>query len=222
MSASLPGTLKAQAYERLKAMILSGELRPGQAIAERDLGTQLGVSRTPVREALSRLQQEGLVESRPQRGYFVHIADAKTVEDLYELREMLEQHAIRLAMKRAGKEDMAKVQKLARQLKTYDRDKVQGADELRDSQKVHELIGEATRNDLLVEMLKRVYDRLQMFIWIDALYADEAALTRKEHQEIMKAFLAKDEARLIKLSRDHLNRSKKNVLRLLRARPSLV
>ena len=221
MCAAPHATLKDKAYDRLKAMILAGELRPGQALTERDLGTHLGVSRTPVREALSRLQQEGLVESRPQRGYFVHAADAKTVEDLYELREMLELYAIKLAVKRAGDGDMAKFQKLAKSLKAYDKQTSQGAEELQESQRVHELIGEATQNELLLEMLKRVYDRLQMFIWIDALYADEAPLTRKEHQEIIAAFLAKDEARLTRLSRAHLDRSKKNVLRVLRARPSL-
>src|ERR1700687_1858399 len=90
-------TLKLRVYEGIKQLILSGKLRPGQKLAERDLGERLKVSRTPIREALGRLVQDGLVESRPQRGHFVREVDAKTVEDLYDLREMLEKHAIRLA-----------------------------------------------------------------------------------------------------------------------------
>ena len=61
-------TLKLRVYEGIKQLILSGKLRPGQKLAERDLGERLKVSRTPIREALGRLVQDGLVESRPQRG----------------------------------------------------------------------------------------------------------------------------------------------------------
>lgn len=202
-------------------MILSGRLKPGQRVAERDLGALLKVSRTPIREALGRLVQDGLVESRPQRGHFVQAIDGKAVEDLYELRELLELHAIKLAVRRATAEDFAELDSLAEVLRKYDRDETQGEAELRDAQILHELIGRAARSQPLLEMLKRVYDRLQMFIWIDALYADEAALTRREHREIIAAFKARDERKLTKLAREHLRRSKTNVLRVLKARPTL-
>lgn len=202
-------------------MILSGRLKPGQRVGERDLGALLKVSRTPIREALGRLVQDGLVESRPQRGHFVQAIDGKVVEDLYELREVLELHAIKLAVRRATAEDFAELDSLAEILRKYDRDETQGEAELRDAQILHELIGRAARSQPLLEMLKRVYDRLQMFIWIDALYADEAALTRREHREIIAAFKARDERKLTKLAREHLRRSKANVLRVLKARPTL-
>ena len=202
-------------------MILSGRLKPGQRVAERDLGALLKVSRTPIREALGRLVQDGLVESRPQRGHFVQAIDGKVVEDLYELRELLELHAIKLAVRRATPEDFAELDSLAEVLRKYDRDETQGEAELRDAQILHELIVRAARSQPLLEMLKRVYDRLQMFIWIDALYADEAALTRREHREIIAAFKARDERQLTKLAREHLRRSKTNVLRVLKARPTL-
>ena len=202
-------------------MILSGRLKPGQRVGERDLGALLKVSRTPIREALGRLVQDGLVESRPQRGHFVQAIDGKVVEDLYELRELLELHAIKLAVRRATAEDFAELDSLADVLRKYDLDETQGEAELRDAQILHELIGRAARSQPLLEMLKRVYDRLQMFIWIDALYADEAALTRREHREIIAAFKARDERELTKLAREHLRRSKTNVLRVLKARPTL-
>jgi DNA-binding GntR family transcriptional regulator len=213
--------LKDRTYEDLKEMILSGRLKPGQRVGERDLGALLKVSRTPIREALGRLVQDGLVESRPQRGHFVQAIDGKVVEDLYELRELLELHAIKLAVRRATAEDFAELDSLAAVLRKYDRDETQGEAELRDAQILHELIGRAARSQPLLEMLKRVYDRLQMFIWIDALYADEATLTRREHREIIAAFKARDERKLTKLSREHLRRSKANVLRVLKARPTL-
>ena len=88
-------------------MILAGKLRPGEKLAERDLGASLKVSRTPIREALGRLVQDGLVEYRPQRGHFVRAIDMRSVEDLYSLREMLEVYAIRLAMSRMQRTDFA-------------------------------------------------------------------------------------------------------------------
>jgi len=213
--------LKSRSYDALKAMILSGRLKPGQKLVERDLGARLQVSRTPIREALSRLVQEGLVEARPQRGHYVQAVDAKQVEDCYELREILEAHAIRLAVRRAEPEDLARLEALDATLLRYAADPVQGEAELRDSQQVHEAIARAAHNAPLLEMLLRLYDRLQLFIWIDALYADEAVLTRREHREIVSAFRARDEARLLALSREHLRRSRDNVLRVLKARPSL-
>ena len=74
---------------------------------------------------------------------------------------------------------------------------------------------------MLTAMLATLYDRLQMFVWIDAIYADEAALTRREHEAIIDAAKARDGKLLLRLMEQHLRRSKGNVLRALRARPSL-
>jgi DNA-binding GntR family transcriptional regulator len=215
-------SLKSRAYDDLKSMILSGRLKPGQKLVERDLGAQLHVSRTPIREALSRLVQEGLVEARPQRGHYVQALDTKLVEDLYELREVLEAHAINLAVQRAGPADMARLDAYEAALAKYDADPTQGDAELAEGQQVHEIIAAAAHNEMLLDMLMRLYDRLRLFIWIDALYADEAVLTRREHRQIIAAFRARDEAGLLALARDHQRRSRDNVLRVLKARPSLI
>lgn len=80
--ARIKSSLKTRAYRELKAMILDGRLRSGQKLGERELAAALDVSRTPVREALNLLAQEGLVGARPQRGHVVAAADARTAEDL--------------------------------------------------------------------------------------------------------------------------------------------
>ena len=87
------GTLKQIAYEALRGMILRGEIRPGEQIRESDLGGQLGISRTPLREALNQLENEGLVQSQPHRGYFVTTVDLKTAGQLLDLRKMLDGYA---------------------------------------------------------------------------------------------------------------------------------
>ena len=221
MSAGTGGMLKERTYGAVKRMILAGTLRPGEKLAERDLSRRLKVSRTPLREALSRLVQEGLVENRPRRGHYVRAIDAKSVADLYDLREVLEKHAVRLAARRLTDADIAELEKLRRALRRYERDAVQGEAEQHDGLRLHEIIIRAARNDMLTEMLAKLYDRLQMFVWIDAIYADEATLTRREHEAIIDAAKARDEKLLLRLMEQHLRRSKDNVLRALRARPSL-
>jgi DNA-binding GntR family transcriptional regulator len=213
--------LKERTYGAVKRMILSGTLRPGAKLQERDLSRRLKVSRTPLREALSRLVQEGLVENRPRRGHYVRAIDAKSVEDLYDLREVLEKHAIRLAARRLTDDDIAALERLRQTLRKYGRDSIQGEAEQRDGLRLHEIIVRAARNEFLLETLTKLYDRLQMFVWIDAIYEDEAALTRREHEAIIDAAQARDEKRLLRLMEQHLRRSKGNVLRALRARPSL-
>jgi len=213
--------LKERTYGTVKRMILAGSLRPGEKLQERDLSRRLKVSRTPLREALSRLVQEGLVENRPRRGHYVRAIDAKSVEDLYDLREVLEKHAIRLAARRLTDDDIAALERLRQTLRRYGRDAVQGEAEQRDGLRLHEIIVRAARSEFLLETLTKLYDRLQMFVWIDAIYEDEAAVTRREHEAIIDAAQARDEKRLLRLMEQHLRRSKGNVLRALRARPSL-
>lgn len=213
--------LKERTYGTVKRMILAGSLRPGEKLQERDLSRRLKVSRTPLREALSRLVQEGLVENRPRRGHYVRAIDAKSVEDLYDLREVLEKHAIRLAARRLTDDDIAALERLRQTLRRYGRDAVQGEAEQRDGLRLHEIIVRAARSEFLLETLTKLYDRLQMFVWIDAIYEDEATVTRREHEAIIDAAQARDEKRLLRLMEQHLRRSKGNVLRALRARPSL-
>src|SRR4051812_47957034 len=97
-------------YRALKELILSGRLPPGNRLVHQELGDRLSVSRTPVREALERLFQEGYAARRPRRGYFVAEIDAGGVSDLYGTREDLEVYAFEVSWARGfGKDDMAEL-----------------------------------------------------------------------------------------------------------------
>jgi DNA-binding GntR family transcriptional regulator len=213
--------LRRQVYDELKKLILSGALRPGERLHERDLTKQLGVSRTPLREALNQLASDGLVVNRPQRGHFVQAYDAKTVDDLYGLRALLEGHAIELAMERIKAEDKKEFAKLKTLLKRYNGRKEQSSDEIRDSFLVHDLIARVARDQFLHETLTRLYERLQLFVWLDAIYEDDVSLTRKEHFELIDLILSGDKRRAIKHVEEHVRRSHDNVRRALLKRPSL-
>ena len=213
--------LRRQVYDELKKLILSGVLRPGERLHERDLTKRLGVSRTPLREAMNQLASDGLVVNRPQRGHFVQAYDAKTVDDLYELRALLERHAVRLAMERITPEDRKEFRRLKTLLRRYHGRKEQSGEEIRDSFLVHELIAKVARDQFLYETLTRLYERLQLFVWLDALYEDDVALTRKEHAELIDIVLAGDRRLALSRVEQHVERSRDNVRRALARRPSL-
>src|ERR1700730_8652435 len=93
-------------YEQLKAMAVSFEFKPGARLNEGAIASQLGVSRTALREALNRLNTEGFLRFTPGKGFFCRELDAHEIFDLYELRKSIEVASIRLAIKRAKDEDI--------------------------------------------------------------------------------------------------------------------
>ena len=97
MAADKQKPLIDSVYARIRDLILSNVLPAGQKLVDRDLAEQLGVSRTPVREALGRLAMMGLVEARSRRGYYVRQYSTHEVSDLYEFRKILEVNAARFA-----------------------------------------------------------------------------------------------------------------------------
>ena len=103
------GTLKESTYESLKKMIQTGVLQPGSRLTEVDLAARLKVSRTPLREALNRLERDGLVTNKPRHGYFVTMFDLRALEDAFDVREVLDGHAAQRATERIGAEDKKKL-----------------------------------------------------------------------------------------------------------------
>jgi DNA-binding GntR family transcriptional regulator len=102
-------TARAQAYQALREAIVTGELPPGTRLSENELAETLGVSRTPVREALLRLREEQLVEAIPQLGTFVTPISVSAVEDAQFLREAVECAAVRLTADRAGRDGVERL-----------------------------------------------------------------------------------------------------------------
>jgi DNA-binding GntR family transcriptional regulator len=110
-----PLPLRQTVYDALVELIVSGTLQPGQHLVEAELARQLGVSRQPIRESLHRLQAEGWVELRPGQGAFVHTPTEQEVDQLLEVRGLLEGEAARLAASAATPEDVARLRDLWRE-----------------------------------------------------------------------------------------------------------
>ena len=180
--------LRDLVYDTLRQSILKGELVPGERLIEEDLADQLGVSRTPVREAVHRLQQEGLVYTVPRKG--AHVADISenNVHDVLEVRKALEELAVTLATERITPQEKIRLreaeQAFERASKGGDLREIADCDE-----KFHDVIYHATKNEKLEMLLNNL--REQMYRFRFEYIKDEKARSRlcAEHHEIAEAVM---------------------------------
>jgi len=110
-----PGTAAQHALEGLRRALIAGELAPGDRVRQEELAEEMGISLSPVREALAVLEQEGQVTYRPRRGYFVTELDAAQVREIYELREVLEERAARRALPLLDEDATGRIELAARE-----------------------------------------------------------------------------------------------------------
>ncbi|MDO8630206.1 MAG: GntR family transcriptional regulator, partial [Phycisphaerales bacterium] len=174
-------SLNTVVYKTIKNRILHSLLRPGNKLGHQELAESLGVSRTPVREALERLQQEGFVVRRPRRGYFVAEIEAGEARDLYEIREALETYALRRAA--VVGLTRAKVRELDAILKKYAelvRDNVM-RQRLVVDRDFHLALGAIPGNRVLSNSLEAVYERIVLKIRTEGFRTTRGEEGYKEH-----------------------------------------
>ena len=213
--------LSEVAYDSLRAMILSGRVRPGERLGERELARRIQVSRTPLREALGRLERDGLAVNRPGVGYFALEFDPKIIEELYEFRELLEVHASRAAARLISEAGIRELRDIMRQLAVYERKRKPSTEGLRQEVqlglRIHEVIARESGNSFICETLLQIYDRLRLLTWIDVLWFDKWQITREEHRELVDAITTRDEKRATKIAGRHVKRSREDSLWVITA-----
>lgn len=186
------GSRGAWAYAELKRRLLAGDYRLGRRLGEASLGKDLGVSRTPIRDALARLHAEGLVVRLPEGGYSPSVPDLHTVAELYEIRRHLEFGALR-----RGAHDHGRLQTLASEwadITAPARDDESTPDFVLQDEAFHLALAEAAGNLALVEQLRSVNERIRSVRMHDFLTADRVARTIVEHRSIVACLLRGDSA----------------------------
>jgi DNA-binding GntR family transcriptional regulator len=221
MRARKKSTLRESVYGSLRTLIMTGDLPPGSRLTENVLADRLKVSRTPLREALNRLERDGLVTNQPRRGYFVTLFDLKTLEDALDVREVLDGYAAGRAAALIGPADKRALRDLVERCEalatTVPRTTEDMIEEMQLGLEIHLVIARVSGNGLLCETLSRILDKYQHFIWLELLSLDEWGATRREHAAIVDAICAGDGDRAADLAARHVRGSRDNVLRLLRA-----
>lgn len=177
--------LSRQAYEALRAAIVDRTLRAGTKLVMRDLVDQLGLSPTPINQALVALEQEGLVESRPHRGYHVISLEPEDVVEIYTLREVIEGLAVRLAVRadHAGLADRLAELRTS-QASCGERGDVSGYADL--DLAFHRAIWESSENRRLLRMAEALMGQVRLLISTSAAVNGRLAASIKEHEAIVQ------------------------------------
>ncbi|MDH4117859.1 MAG: GntR family transcriptional regulator [Acidimicrobiia bacterium] len=185
------GTLAEQAYAAIKEAIINLDLGPGDAIVEDELAAQLGISKTPVRQALAQLEHEGLVVRIPYRATYVAEIDPADARDLIELRSVLEAVATRSAMTGLSDEDFVEAEDLLDRYDTaVERNRLREAHEL--AERFHDLILGRNSNRHVVPLLESLNAQVRRLRALGGEHADRARRTGIEHRAILEAIRAGD------------------------------
>lgn len=195
-------------YDYVRQGIVRGQFRAGQRLRALELAEVLGVSRTPVREALGRLHQEGFVDQDEAGGFSVHVMTAADIADVFGVRAVLEQEAARLAMQRVDERWLGELADLLSQSER----ELEAGDAVASisvARSFHLAIAKRTGNALLLKILEGISDRIQMvgIALIDRLPARGAEVTL-ENRAIFEALRKADAAALQRAVQEHIGRSR--------------
>lgn len=199
------------AYERIWQQLITGERKPGERLADSELAAQLGVSRTPVRQALHRLAQDELVRFDPRRGFWVRAFTAADVRELYDVRGALEVLAVRLAAPHLRSDALQEQidQLYAVRARLAERP---AALLLQHDFRLHNLLIRASRNGRLIRLLAALRSQVSLFQIRDSGYSHRLETTLDDHERILLALIEGKTDQAAAHLADHIANSKNGVL----------
>ena len=201
-------SLTSQAYQIIKNMILNSELKPGKRIIEEKLGKEMGISRTTVKRALAKLVEDGLLEEKPFKGSYVKNINLNDILDIYNVREVLEGLAARLAADLIENKKLLKMKKILKKaedcIKKEDYDSYVKLDN-----EFHEILAKASKNIIIFKMINNFNIRKFSFN-IGLIRPVEETLV--EHRAIIDAIDKHNSDLSEKLVRDHISNTRERIL----------
>lgn len=203
--------LKEIAYQRIKASILASDLQPGQKLLEEELAAQLNISPTPVREALARLEQEGMVRIIPRKGAHVTPISRKDVHEIYQIRRALEPLAMELSIEHIPAEELERTTSLFDLLRA---ETEEGKRErfLESDMEFHHLTVRYCDNARLIQIIGSLSDQLRR---IRTFLGTEPNLdvrqSFQQHCDILAALKERDAAQAMRLLQEHLKTAEEKI-----------
>lgn len=216
-------SLYEQTYQALRTAILSGELATGTRLIETQIATALQISRTPVREALRQLQQEGLVVA-DENGLRVTILSVEDANQLYDCRIALEQLSVSAACQNASSEQLSKLTQLVQKAEKIFEQPQHGLTpyQLLDMDyQFHRTIAQSSGNQWLVSLLDQVFDKMALLRIRTTQHNPRVLEIRQEHRRICQAICDRDTAIAVAAIRNHLMESKTRVLSEIQQLPQI-
>lgn len=207
--------LRDVVFNTLRQAILTGELKPGERLMEIHLANQLGVSRTPIREAIRKLELEGLVIMIPRRGAEVAQITEKSLKDVLEVRKALDALCVELACDRITEEEKQNLKKACDDFEqatiTGDATTIAAADVA-----LHDIIVEATGNKRLIQLINNLSE--QMYRYRFEYIKDEQQHTNlvEEHRMIYESIIKQDKGKAAEAAKLHIDNQEKSIIRQIR------
>jgi len=203
--------LSQKVYRILKTEIVKRNLKPGTKLLEVKIAKQMGVSRTPVREAIRELVAEGFVKMIPNQGVIVSIASIEDTQEVLQIRSVLEGLAARLATKVINGEEIKELEQYIEQMEYYaNKDNALAFSKM--DVEFHELILNICGNNRLIQIRKNLSDQAHRYRIRSLSIPGRLKHSLKEHQEIVKALKKKDSEQAGRLSQKHIENVLKNIL----------
>ena len=203
-------SLTEKAYTEIRNRIVRHIIKPGALLSTKELAQTLGMSMTPVREALCILEHEHFAKCLPKRGYAVNTMNTREFVDIYDLRLAIEALAVEQATERINPEDQQRMELLV-----SDSDKSK-SNIMAVEQEFHTIILKATGNRLLEQTGRRILDRIWMVQKIVLHNSEHWSESTRDHREIYQAIVQKDSVRAVIIMKKHLLWGKQLVLSRLK------
>ncbi len=202
-----------QAYDNIKRRIFDFDLMPGDRLSESDLALQINVSRTPLRQALQRLQHEGFVEAIPKVGWLIPLLNFEKFDELYDFRILIECFAARELCARA--KERTELHKLARIWQVPSKERLQEAVKVSAlDEAFHMQIVESTGNREILRTYREITERIRIIRRLDFTKADRVSATYDEHAKVLSAIQRSRADEAQRLLRTHIELSKLEVRKI--------
>lgn len=200
------GTLGERAYAALRSAILTGDLAPQTRLSEVEIASVIPISRTPIREALKRLRSDGLVAEGSNRALVVRDLDLHECLYIYEILEVLEPLAVKLATRHISDEEINHLSQSV-ELTAFFVERERWDDVTTESRRFHELIYEASQNPRLTGLIRRLREESHRFRRFRVRHPELARVAIDEDREIVEALAGHDEERAFRVMTDHIHAS---------------
>lgn len=209
--------LRDVVFQTLRQAILRGDLKPGERLMEVKLANKLGVSRTPIREAIRKLELEGLVLMVPRKGAEVAEITEKSLRDVLEVRKALEELAVQLACDRITEEEIEELKAVAKEFRKNIADKdVTEIAEL--DVKFHDTLYYATKNQKLIHLLNNLREQMYRYRIEYLKRADVHPILMKEHEDIILYLSQRDKKKALEVMACHIDNQVETVTSWIRTK----
>ena len=201
-------------FENLKQAIVRGDFSPGNRLVESRIAEAMGISRTPVREAIHKLEREGLIKKLPQGGFYVLNLSREEIEETFGIRSVLESYAARLAAIKHQKEELEPLEEKIEAFQYFlNRGEMEAL--LKINTEFHGLLYAMSRSPKLVKMINDLQDQIYRFRRIILKIETMAKTSNDDHRQMLSAMKMRDADRVETLVRQHILRGQKIVLKEL-------